>query len=179
MLFFCVFANARIILYIMKMTDKNLEIENSPKKPRLIDIRAARLVAVQCAYSYNMSGSKKEAMELMRDIVDSWDENKYFRFTNCSVNEEYLTKVLDVLFKNIDKINQDILEFTAEGIKLEYVSKVVIAVIQIAAAEIYRKEIDFAIIINEYLNIASYLNHEQDKAFINSILDKIAKKYKS
>lgn len=162
------------------MSDKNSEIRDSSKKrPKLIDIRAARLVAVQCVYSYNVLDSKEEVMDLMHDIVDSWDENKYFRFTNCTVNEEYLNKILDVLFKNFDKINKDILEFTAKNIKLDYVGKVVISIIQVATAEIYRKDLDFAIIINEYLNIASYLNHDQDKAFINSVLDKISKKYQS
>lgn len=173
----CVLVNIEIILCVMKMSDKNSEIENSSKRPRLIDIRAARLVAVQCVYSYNVLESEEETVELMNDIVTSWDENKYFRFTNCKVNKEYLTKVLNVLFENVEQINQDIVEFISENIKLDYVSKVVIAVIQVATAEIYRKELDFAIIINEYLNIASSLNHDKDKAFINSVLDKIAKKY--
>lgn len=149
----------------------------SSARPKIIDIKVARLVAVQCIYSYQIVHSKKHLKELARDMVNSWEDNKYYKFTKSRVNEEYLNNILEITLSNIDKINADIIEFVSSNIQMERISKVVLAILQVAIAEIYRKELDFAIVINEYLNIATYLNYESQKGFINSILDKVAKKY--
>lgn len=157
-----------------KITEENAVLAT---KPKLIDIRAARIVAVQCLYSYQMTNSIKQMMELAQDIVSSWHEYKYFKFTHSSVNQPYLHGILDTALKNLDQMSDDISQFVPSASQIDKTPQVVFAILRVAISEIYNGKLDIGIIINEYLNITSYFNHDSHKGFVNSILDKVAKKY--
>lgn len=154
-----------------------VEIIAEEQRPKIIDIKAARIMAIQVVYSYLISDSKQDLATLANDMVENWGSAKYFRFSKSVVNQEYLKKLLETVINNKEFIEQEIGSLTVHASGIAKVPKVVLAILEVAISEILRKNLHISIIINEYLNLTDYFNHKEDKAFIHSILDKVAKKY--
>ena len=152
------------------------DVENAAEaRPKIIEIKLARLIAVQSLYHFEILKSLESTFQLASDMVDTWKENKYFKFPGSRVCRDSLRKLLKVTLDNLESIDSNISANLQDDWKLDRIPKVVLAILRVAIGELYCKELDHPIIIDEYLNIADYMNHKGEKGFVNHVLDHVAK----
>lgn len=152
------------------------ESEGADKaRPKIIEIKLARLIAVQCMYHFDIIKSLESTFQLASDMVDTWGENKYFSFPGKRVCRDSLRKLLKITLDNLESIDSNIASNLQDDWKIDRIPKVVLAILRVAIGELYCKELDHPIIIDEYLNISDYMNHKGEKGFVNHVLDHVAK----
>lgn len=127
----------------------------------------SRVAAVQGIYSWDMNENKEAA-----DVQSfNWIENKkegddlaFARLTLCGAIE------------NIDQIDSEIKARLSPNWEFSRVNKVTLAILRISAYSLlYQKDLESAVIINEAVEIAKAFGIDDQTAFINGILDRLAK----
>lgn len=139
--------------------------------------QAARIALVQILFAFQILGSEKAARDLLQDIVSDSPASIYSKASRAMIDAEYLGITLEVALENMENIDNYIKTFMSKSWQIERLPKVVLAILRAGIAELMRKHLSPSIIINEYVNIAKKMNHHNEKAFIHSILDKVAAKF--
>jgi len=147
---------------------------------------AARIAAIQALYQYESNGRVQDLNELCDSIVSSYNDQSFKEIfdipeeVNISLHKNhfrYLTEFTINNLKSIDKLISDNLhgnwKFSNLHLSLSSLLRVAIAEI------IYCQDVPTKVILNEYTNIGSSLAKESEIAFINSLLDKLAKEKRS
>ncbi len=127
----------------------------------------SRVAAVQGIYSWDMNENKEAA----DPAAFNWLENKkegddltFARLLLCGAME------------NINEIDSEIKSRLSPKWEFARVNKVALAVLRISAYSLlYQKDIESAVIINEAVEIARSFGVDDQTAFINGILDRMAK----
>ena len=120
-----------------------------------------RVIITQLLYSRHLN----------KDIDLKFPKHQYKSFIKKIVNgtierNELITEILKKDFNNV--------------INFKKIELVILIIIKAAIYEfLYRPETSLKIIINEYLNVAILFSNENNKKFLNAILDKISKKLRS
>ncbi len=136
--------------------------------------RLARVMAIQTIYSIMIHPS--DDLNLNKAIYNIIKIYEKRRITYNSGDEKYLIHLVKGCYEQMDILDKQIQKYLSVEWKLERIGKVVQTLLRVAAFElIHCVDTDGAVIINEYLEIAKYLNHDGEVGFINSVLDKIAK----
>jgi transcription antitermination protein NusB len=138
--------------------------------------RLTRIMAVQTVYSLITYTYDEYAInKALYNIIDLY-KNKKIENKNTTCDESYLIHLVKGCLKQLTSLDSKIQPFLAKDWKLERISKVVQSILRLAAFELLNSpDLDDPIIIDEYLEIAKYLNHDGESGFINSVLDQIAK----
>ncbi len=127
--------------------------------------REGRENAVQALYAIELSPSQpREAIHLF------WESN-HFKPAAKAFAAELLNGILD---KSAELDTQ--ISAKSPNWSISRMSKIDLAIIRLAAYElIYRKDIPKNVTINEAIEIAKKFGSEETPAFVNGILDEIAK----
>jgi N utilization substance protein B len=136
---------------------------------------AARVLAVQVFYWVD-SQTPGEEEDLNKIILGALESYQSFIPGAKKIEEKYFVDLIQKSVRNKADLAQLIAPHLAQDWKFERLGSAVRAILIVAVTELRsNKELDSAIIINEYLEIAKLLNHSNEVGFINSVLDKVAK----
>lgn len=125
----------------------------------------ARKAVVQALYQWQMTGEELE--EIQRQFEANPETDKF--------HKGYFQTLLFGVVDEINQLDEIISEFSDR--KLEKLDPVEKAVLRLGCYEMASKpEVPFRVIINESVNLAKLFGSETSHAYVNSILDKIAKK---
>jgi len=128
----------------------------------------ARQVALQALYQWQMTGQNLQ--EICQQFEKDPETPKYHK----AYFELLLTGVVDKL----GELDAAISEFTTRSIeKIDPIEK---AVLRLGSYELmFKPEVPYRVAINESINLAKSFGSEKSHAYVNSILDKLAKKHRS
>jgi N utilization substance protein B len=135
--------------------------------------RAARVLAVQCMYSYQNNDDVALDQVIYDIIKDSKSQDILDDFSKS--DEKILITLVRGANSNIENLKLSISKHLSKEWRFDRLGKVIQAILLVAAYELMTKENDAAVVINEYIEITKLFNHEGESGFINSVLDGIAK----
>lgn len=131
------------------------------------DYKKIRRFAVQFAYSCDVN----QQFVLQNAVLESFMEHAEVEMAQKS----FLRTMIYGLFSHLRKIDATI-EKHAKNWKISRISKVDLAILRVATLELLeRKDTDIAVILSEAAAIAQEFGSENSPAFVNGILDAIAK----
>jgi N utilization substance protein B len=126
---------------------------------------------VQKEYGLEKRSSFLSRLEQLRD----YEKEEEAVETPCSIEIDYFNKVIDNVLINMDEIN-GLLEKSADNWRIDRISKVDLAILRLATAEImFMNDIPISVSINEAVELAKKFGSEQSGRFINGILGKIVR----
>lgn len=156
------------------MNDKNNPATLPVKRTKKISEshKSARLGAVQ--FLYQMEQDKKPFGYALDQFIRFYlKEDDRLKKADLGLFEEIAQGGYEHQ-KNLDTL---ISEYLSNNWRLDRIGEVAIAILRAGAFELQAHlHIPYAVIINDYVNIAKAFFHEQEPNFINAVLDKIAKK---
>ncbi|ORU91777.1 MAG: N utilization substance protein B [Cycloclasticus sp. symbiont of Poecilosclerida sp. N] len=131
---------------------------NSPKSN-------ARQVALQALYQWQMTSQNLQ--EICQQFENDPQTPKY--------SKAYFELLLTGVVEKLSELDEAISEFTTR--KFEKIDPIEKAVLRLGAYELFFKpEVPYRVAINESINLAKSFGSEKSHAYVNSILDKLAKK---
>ncbi len=123
--------------------------------------RKARLAAIQ--YIYSKEFNSEDAPDEFIDYINSPKSPKDREFSYTLING-----VLD----NIKRIDKLISKYAQQG--SDMILLIDKCILRVGIYELlYLKETPYAVVINEYVEIAKSFSNDTSKAFINAVLDKV------
>ncbi len=127
----------------------------------------SRVAAIQGLYSWDMSEDKEAA-----DVTSfNWIENK-----KDGDDLAFARLMLSGALENLEQIDSEIKKRLSPSWEFSRLNKVTLAILRASAYSlIYQKDLESAIIINEAVEIAKSFGIDDQAAFINGMLDRIAK----
>ena len=104
--------------------------------------------------------------------------------TRCRIPKHrfksFIRKVVLGSIERNDLITDILKKKFNEIINFKKVELIILIIIKASIYELlYRPETSHKIIINEYLNVSSFFTNNENKKFLNAILDKISKKIRN
>ena len=141
--------------------------------------RCSRLAAVQGLYNRDITSTKlsidkhvEQIMQQWRDSIDAKDDEwPSTDMPTRSLLEDLLTGVTT----HQDDIDETIKPVVKDNWKTERMSVVMLAILRCATYELkYHKDRKQAIIIDEYVSIASGFFEDQELGYVNSAIQQIA-----
>lgn len=125
--------------------------------------------------------SREIAMKLLYQLEIQKDDREQQIKTTLSENSvsqkdtEYITDVIDGVYKNIAYIDKNIEEHT-KGWKIGRISKVDLSIMRLSIYEIcFRDDIPYNVSVNEAVELAKKFSSEEAGSFVNGILSKVSK----
>lgn len=108
-----------------------------------------------------------------KDRIEFFIEN--LDITLSDTDKEYVKKAVEVCFENLDTIDKKITPLLNKW-TISRIPKVSLSILRLGVAEmIYFEEIPYQVSINEAIELAKEYGDDDAPAFINGVLDKIAK----
>ncbi len=107
----------------------------------------------------------EEAIKLYEESNDITDENA----------KTYIKETIFGIQKYKEKIINQIKENLKEDWKIERISKIDLAILQLAIYELQHTEIPFKVAINEAVELAKKYGEDSSKNFVNGVLASIVK----
>jgi len=141
---------------------------------RSISRSAARLAAAQALYQQEMEGTATARLlhEFHDHRLGATIEGDTYAEAEISFFDDLVAGTLD----RRDEIDALISERLAQGWNLERLDKPMKAILRVGAYElIARKDVPVATVISEYVDVAHAFYDKRESAFVNGILDAIAK----
>ena len=120
-----------------------------------------RIIIIQLLYSRHLN----------KDVKLNFPKHRFKSFIKKVVlgSIERNDLITDILKKKFNEI-----------INFKKVELIILIIIKASIYELlYRPETSHKIIINEYLNVSSFFSNNENKKFLNAILDKISKKIRT
>ncbi len=128
----------------------------------------ARRCAVQALYQWQMTGNSLKSIEM-----DFFEEDRL-----KGAQKSYFNEIFHGVPKQLDVIDEALAEFVDR--EVEKIDPVERAILRLGVYELinYLKT-PYRVIINEGVNLAKFFGAEGSHKYVNSILDKVARKKRS
>lgn len=148
-----------------------------PSKKGISARRFSRITAVQALYQLELSGNNLE------DVISQFTLNNVQSFSDLNKNSKLDLVFFEGLVREtqtyLPSLDQDILDHLSPGWSLERVSLVTLNILRLAVCEMKHHLLTpTPVIINEYIEVTKDFFEEKEAAFVNGLLDAIAKKYR-
>jgi len=125
----------------------------------------SRRFAMQALYQWDLSGM--DLAEIQRQFAEADDFNR--------ADRDYFIELLKSVPARLDPIDRDIAEYLDRP--MTQVDPVERAILRIATYELlYRIDVPYRVILNEAITLTRKFGAEQGHAFVNGVLDKLARK---
>jgi len=139
---------------------------------------AARLMAVQLAYSHQSLSKAPNAEAMLADVkAFSFDEDQ-MEFTPVFKEKPHaptLKRLLETYAEHKEVVAAIALESLNENWKAERVNPLLLIILEMAIVELdHQRELNEAVIIDEYTNIAARLLDASDVDFIHANVKRLA-----
>jgi transcription antitermination protein NusB len=146
------------------------DIVPKPGSPRA----AARLAAVQALYQIEQSG-ERPAMVMaefrQHRIGQTIDEDTYIK-----ADDKLFIDIVDGVTTHLADLDAQLAPHLAQGWSMERIDSILRQVIRCGAYELaHRKDIPPKVVISEYVDVAYAFAEKTEAAFVNSVLDRLAK----
>lgn len=147
---------------------------NDETKPKGGARSSARLAAVQALYQIESNNSK--SVFVIREFLNHRlgqviDEDQY-----KNADEAFFEDIVSGASKRSEEIDKFIVESLSEGWTLDRIESVARAVLRAGSYEILaRPDVPTNVIINEYVDVTKAFFDDSTPAFVNGVLDRIAK----
>ncbi|PHS73806.1 MAG: transcription antitermination factor NusB [Cycloclasticus sp.] len=129
---------------------------------------SSRQVALQALYQWQVTGQNLE--ELQRQFEENPEVPKF--------QKSYFQLLLNGVVDQLGEIDEALNKFTDR--ELEKVDPIEKAILRLGAYELmFKPEVPYRVAINEFVNLAKSFGSEKSHAYVNSILDQLAKKNRS
>ncbi|MFO1129882.1 MAG: transcription antitermination factor NusB [Rickettsiales bacterium] len=153
-----------------KIQTENIELEQHNKKINLL----AKVNHINNYFSKNLYNYNFDILNFYNTTTEILDQTvnidtKHHKLLLANIHNNF-ESLKNIVFDNIKKDN-----ITTLQIPHPLLMSILIA----GTCEIVHSDLDFKIVINEFTNIANSLLIDQEIKFVNSVLDKISKKYKN
>lgn len=127
--------------------------------------RQSRELAFKLLYAMDLSGDDKSIVKgRFKSTFNDVDKEVW----------EYAIKLFDKASDNINSLDS-IISKLANNWSIDRISKIDKNILRLGISEINIKEVDFSIIINEFIEISKTFGDKDSHRFINGILDSYAK----
>lgn len=127
--------------------------------------RQSRELAFKLLYAMDLSGDDKAIVKgRFKSTFNDVDKEVW----------EYAIKLFDKASDNINSLDS-IISKLANNWSIDRISKIDKNILRLGISEINIKEVDFSIIINEFIEISKTFGDKDSHRFINGILDSYAK----
>ncbi|MEN2994209.1 MAG: transcription antitermination factor NusB [Thermodesulfovibrio sp.] len=137
--------------------------------------RKAREYVLQFLYACEMNENTKKMCDydlLKEEIENFWERNKEAQNPDI---KSFANQLIEGTIKNIDHIDKIIQKY-ADKWHIERMLAIDRNILRFSIYEIlYRPDIPYQVTINEAVEIAKKYSTKESSAFINGILDRIAK----
>ena len=130
--------------------------------------RKARRALLQAVYQWQLSGNE------LRSVLDDFRNGDALKKADVEFFEELLGKVVRQV-QELDAAYADLLD--RDAAQLDQVER---AILRLATAEfIYRIDVPYRVVINEYVELAKSFGATDSFKYINGVLDKLAAQLRS
>jgi N utilization substance protein B len=128
----------------------------------------SRRLAMQALYQWDLSGT--ELAEIQRQFAEAEDFQR--------ADRDYFVELLRTVPARLDDLDREIAVFLDRP--MQQVDPVERAILRIAAYELqYRIDVPYRVILNEAITLARKFGAEQGHAFVNGVLDRLARKLRA
>jgi transcription antitermination protein NusB len=128
----------------------------------------ARRSAVQALYQWQLTGF--DLCEIERQFVEEHGLGK--------AEPDYFNDLLHSIPKRLDEVDAALKEFLDRSIG--EVDPVERAILRIGSYELqFRPDVPYRVVLNEGINLAKSFGASQSHKYVNGILDKLAKRFRS
>ena len=141
-----------------------------------------RLMAVQIFYQFEFHQHKIPLAEIKNNTIEEYlfDADENAKSYRDKIDLTLLDNLINGLALNIAAIDEEISPLLQKGWTMEKLSRLMLQIIRFASLELkVAKDIPFKVILNEYIEIASYFFEDSRTSFVNSILENLAKKFRA
>ena len=128
----------------------------------------------------NRSEAREYAFKMVYglEVQKEFSREQYELFMeNAEIKEKAAINYLEEIFEGIEKNKEEILDLISQNLKKDWtiqrISKVNLAILEIAIFEIKYTDIPFKVAINEAVELAKEYSDEKVKNMINAVLDSI------
>jgi N utilization substance protein B len=145
----------------------------TPKRPGAAR-SAARLAAVQALYQIEMSGDRpsKVIVEFRMHRLGHEIEGD----TYLPADDDLFADIVDGTIHRLAEIDEKLSGLLAAGWTLERIDRLVRQVLRAGAYELLaRPDVPAPVVITEYVDVAGAFYDRQEAAFVNGVLDKLAR----
>lgn len=151
--------------------------EQSKRNNIFINKRSiSRIVAIQVFYNKNLLEEKYISESLINDLIYHYENKLIEDKVKLKLEKEFLHKIIVNTLNNMHDIDIIISQYLSEGWTIEKVNIMLITILRLAVSELhFFQDIPMKVIINEYTDAANNFCDKNEVAFVNGILDKIAK----
>lgn len=138
---------------------------------------ASRMAAVQALYSYAMADNKPSAERLYNQLIEQWGESVGKDLEWPADDKPEQTMLRDVISGTLEHLSE--IDATLSGVikdnwKTERMDPVLLAVLRCSTYELaYKPERKVAVIVDEYVTIASGYFEGNELGFIHSALQQM------
>ena len=144
------------------------------KKRHQVPRREARLAAVQALYQMEMSGG--DANDVIAEFIAHRFPNEIMDVQYENPDVEHFGDLLRGVVERQTEIDKVVNEALAKGWTLNRLHSTLRALLRAAAYElIARADIPARVVINEFVEVAHAFFEEVEPAFVNGVLDRIAR----
>lgn len=139
----------------------------------------ARIAAVQVMYQYKFGDPSLDVTLLMQQIIQFYQDERTSN-SNKSIKIKFSISYFEMLVKsvvlNLSHIDEIIKKYLANEGTIDTLPILLLALLRVAICELlYFPSAPKKVVINEFTDITSDMVNENEVAFVNSILDRIAK----
>lgn len=145
-------------------------------KPKVSSRRLSRLKGVQALYQYELTANSMDmVIEQLNNTTLEGPNAEGFKQLQPDI--DFLQEIVLGVLDHQPPIDEEISAHLSDGWRLERLPIVILSILRLAIYELkYQPLIPSAVIINEYIEITKDFFGDSETAFINGILDVIAKK---
>ncbi|XVN43436.1 MAG: transcription antitermination factor NusB [Candidatus Rickettsia vulgarisii] len=141
----------------------------------------ARIAAVQVIYQYNPTDQDQDINSLKEQIIRFYQDERAANDSNKSIKVRFSISHFELLVKSViehlSEIDEIIEKHLSSEWKITNLPILLLALLRVAVCELqYFSNVPSKVVINEFTDITSDMLSEHEVAFVNSILDNIAKK---
>jgi len=135
--------------------------------------QAARLAAVQAIYQMELTGEDAES------VAQEFCQHRFgeLRAADAEPDENFFTDLVRGVPHHQVEIDRSIAETLSEDWKLERIDSILRAILRAAIYELVaRSDVPAKVVIDEYLDIAHAFFAGEEPAFVNALLDRVARR---
>ncbi|WP_341764508.1 transcription antitermination factor NusB [Candidatus Tisiphia endosymbiont of Beris chalybata] len=140
----------------------------------------ARIAAIQLIYRYKLEEPPPNVNLLMQQLIKFYQEERSIYNSNKSIKVKFSISYFEALVKcvvlKLSQIDDIIMKYLTSEWQITNLPILLLALLRVATCELlYFPQVPKKVVINEFTDIGSDMVNDNEVAFINSILDNIAK----
>ncbi len=141
----------------------------------------ARIAAVQAIYQYKPESPDQNIDRIMQQIVQFYQDERVGNDLNKPIKVKLSISYFELLVKsvvlNLSQIDKMISRHLTSEWQITSLPVLLLALLRVAICELqFFPNVPSKVVINEFTDITSDMLNENEVGFVNSVLDRIAKK---